>query len=201
MQSLTRRWADDLARFVADHRAARPPRAVPMVAAEALAHDAILADHLTRWFADAWPLIRAARRALADGGGLDPDPVAVVMTNPCGLRVTRAVVDARTARDAVAVTELEFRDWSRQRPDEAHRHHVNHWSWVKRGLPPLRQAEFAWLGAPPDAVLWLHRSGTSGAGRCDGLLCAVYRWDGRASHMLCADARRRASGAGDGGTV
>ncbi|MFM8284685.1 MAG: hypothetical protein ACKOCW_14145 [Planctomycetaceae bacterium] len=172
-----------------------------MVAAEALTHDAILADHLTRWFADTWPLIRAERRVLAVGGSLDPDPVAVVMTNPWGLGATRAIVEARPARDAVAVTELEFRYWSRQHPDEAHRHHVNHWSWVKRGLPPQRQAEFAWLGAANDAVLWLHRSGTAGAGRCDGLRCAVYSWDGHVGHLLCADARRDASGAGDGAAV
>jgi hypothetical protein len=200
MQSLTRQWADDLARFVADHRAARPARAVPMVAAERAAHDAILADHLAQWLAEDLAGLLDGRRAVASGQALDPDPVVVVMTNPWGLEATRAVIAASAPDTAVAVTELEFRSWSRRSPDEAHHHHLNHWSWVKRGLPEPRQAEFAWLGAPDDAVLWLHRHGTSGTGSPDRLVCSVWQWHDGSARLLTADAAERQRAVRDAGS-
>ncbi|MBM3954568.1 MAG: hypothetical protein FJ309_08135 [Planctomycetes bacterium] len=194
MFPLTRQWADDLARFVDDHRAARPARAVPMVAAEAAAHDAILVDHLRRFLDHDLAVLRRHRTALAERTDVDPDPVVVVMTNPWGLPATSRALLAVPPGSVIAVTELEFRYFSRWRPDEGHRHHVNHWSWIKRGLPEPRQAEFAWLGAPTDAVLWLHRSGTTGAGAGDGLVCAVHHWDGTRARLLTADAARRTPG-------
>ena len=195
MHPLTRQWADELARFVADHRAARPPRAVPMVAAVSAAHERILTDHLAGWLAHDLPAVRRQREALAAGGDVDPDPVILCMTSDWGLAATARAVAHCPPGTVLALTELEFREWSKRHPDEGHRHHVIHWSWVKLGLPPARQAEFAHLGAPADAILWLHRHGTSGAGARDGLTCGVWHWDGSAATLLTASAAESLPGA------
>jgi len=190
MDPRTRQWADDLARFVADHRAARPARAVPMVAAEAAAHDEILAGHLRRFLDRDLAVLRRHRAALAERTGVDPDPVVVVMTNPWGLPATSRALLAVPPGSVIAVTELEFRYFSRRRPDEGHRHHVNHWSWIKTRVPPERHGAFARFPLADGEAYWLHRTGTTGTGR-ERRFCHLWKWNGRHAALLEANVIER----------
>ena len=89
----------------------------------------------------------------------------------------------------VPVTELEYRLWCIRHPDDDHRHHVNHWNWIKTRVPAQRHAEFARHPLGPGEAYWLHRVGTAGAGAADRRDCHLWRWNGRHAALLQAFVR------------
>ncbi|NBW96229.1 MAG: hypothetical protein EBR28_05770, partial [Planctomycetia bacterium] len=89
-----------------------------------------------------------------------------------------------TLRDSiVAVTEREYRDWTKARPDPGHLLHVNHWSWVKTAVPDARREEFARYPLAAGEAFWLHRTGTMGCGM-ERRFCHLWKWNGEAASLV-----------------
>lgn len=194
MNTATREWCGGLAAFAADRRGGQPPRH-PDPPAVAAAERAILAAHLVAWLDD-WTAIMSARCQWARGRpDADPDAGVVLTTSPVGIEVAEGFlagghpVAAAEARRIVPVTELEYRLWCIRHPDDDHRRHMNHWSWIKMRLPRQRHAEFARHPLGPDEAYWLHRAGTAGAGAADRRDCHLWRWNGRHAALLEAFVR------------
>lgn len=162
-------------------------RAVPS-AAERAAERMILAASLVVWLENEWPTLLAARCATLPSGG-DPDPAIVITTSAEG----SAVVDETLARSeplmaslrgqVVAVTEREYRDWTKGHPDSDHLLHVNHWSWVKTAVPEARRQEFARHPLAAGESFWLHRTGTTGCG-AERRFCHLWKWNGQAASLI-----------------
>ena len=191
---MTREWCAGLAGFAAERRAAEPPRH-PDSPSVAAAERSILAAHLVAWLDD-WTAIMSARSAWARGTpAADPDAGMVLTTSAVGIVVAvdllaggHPVATAEAWR-IVPVTELEYRLWCIRHPDDDHRHHMNHWSWIKTRVPLRRHAEFARHPLGPGAAYWLHRVGTAGAGAADRRDCHLWRWNGRHAALLEAFVR------------
>ncbi len=191
---MTREWCAGLAGFAAERRAAEPPRH-PDSPSVAAAERSILAAHLVAWLDD-WTAIMSARSAWARGTpAADPDAGMVLTTSAVGIAVAvdllaggHPVATAEAWR-IVPVTELEYRLWCIRHPDDDHRHHMNHWSWIKTRVPLRRHAEFARHPLGPGAAYWLHRVGTAGAGAADRRDCHLWRWNGRHAALLEAFVR------------
>lgn len=194
MNRAGREWLAGLVAFVEDARrdawpaATRGGHAPPpaAIAAERM----ILAAHVMTWLENERPALLAARRD-AGSTAADPDPVIVVTTSPVGVAVVADVLGsgeplAASLRDAVvAVTEREYRDWTKSHPDPDHLLHVNHWSWVKTAVPAARQAEFAEFAVAEGEAIWLHRTGTAGCG-AERRACHVWKWNGSSASLLRA---------------
>ncbi len=190
MSQASREWLAGLRQRIAAMRRgpgpAGPAGAPPPAAAAA--ERMILAAHLALWIDhDLLPLL-AERRAEALSGS-DPDPAIVITTSAGGI----AVVEDSLAHDEplraslreriVAVTEREYRDWTRDHPDPAHLGHVNHWSWVKMRVPQARHAEFAAHPLGDGESYWLHRTGTTGCGG-ERRYCHLWKWNGTVATLL-----------------
>lgn len=196
MQRETRDWGEGLATIAGERRRAHPMRQAESPAAEA-AERAILATHLVSWLDDWSALMEARRRLVAEepGAGRASEPVVVLTTSAVGIEAAEALlagghpVAAAEAGRIVAVTELEYRLWCIRNPDDDHRRHVTHWSWIKTRVPPQRQAEFARYPLGPGESYWLHRTGTAGAGAADRRDCHLWRWTGRQAALLQAFVR------------
>ena len=196
MQRETRDWCEGLAAIAGQRRRAQPVRQAESPAAAA-AERAILATHLVSWLDDWSALMEARCRLVAEepGAARDPDPVVVLTTSAVGIEAAESLlagghpVAAAEAGRIVAVTELEYRLWCIRNPDDDHRRHVTHWSWIKTRVPPQRQAEFARYPLGPGEAYWLHRSGTAGAGAADRGDCHLWRWTGRQAALLQAFVR------------
>jgi len=191
---MTREWCAGLAGFAAERRAAEPPRH-PDSPSVAAAERSILAAHLVAWLDD-WTAIMSARSAWARGTpAADPDAGMVLTTSAVGIAVAEGLlagghpVATAEAWRIVPVTELEYRLWCIRHPDDDHRHHMNHWSWIKTRVPLRRHAEFARHPLGPGAAYWLHRVGTAGAGAADRRDCHLWRWNGRHAALLEAFVR------------
>lgn len=195
MNTDSRAWLDGLTSFVASHRRSKPPPSISAAAAAARAERTILGASLSTRLLEL-DSVREARRTMA---GCDPDPAIVVTTSMAGfaaldeLRGQRAGVGLVLDSSALPVTELEYRLWCIRRPDDAFRHHVNLWSWVKTRVPAQRRAEFAAYPLAAGADYWLHREGLSGGGELDRRASHLWRWDGRTATLLKAFIRERAA--------
>ena len=164
--------------------AGREPPAPAGLAAERM----ILAASLVVWLENEWPAVLSTRlEALPPGA--DSDPAIVITTSPVGV-----AADAETlARDeplmmslrgrVVAVTEREYRAWTKPHPDPDHLFHVNHWSWLKTAVPEARRQEFARHPLAPGEVFWLHRTGTAGCGG-ERRFCHLWKWNGRNASLI-----------------
>ena len=167
---------------------AGPTGRSPPSPTEAAAERMILAGSLVVWLENEWPTLLAARREALPPGG-DPDPAIVITTSPVG----GAVADDTLARheplmadlrgQVVAVTEREYRDWTKPHPDPDHLLHVNHWSWVKTAVPAARRQEFARHPLGAGETFWLHRTGTTGCGT-ERRFCHLWKWNGRAASLI-----------------
>lgn len=186
MQPATRAWLEGLRAAVAEPR---PP--LQASGASAAAERMILAAHLATWI-DASPHLSAARRAFAAAVDpeADPDAAIVVTTSPVGIAVVEELLasDEPLARDlrrrVVCATEGGYRSWCMRHPDERHRLHINHWSWIKTRVPRQRDAEFARHPLAAGEVYWLHRTGTAGAGAADGRATHLWKFTGSLAVLL-----------------
>jgi len=194
MTAATREWCAGLAAFAVERRGGQPPR-LPESQSLAAAERAILATHLVAWLDD-WATIMSARCEWTRGRlGADPDAGVVLTTSAVGIAGAEELLAgghplaAAEARRIVPVTELEYRLWCIRHPDEDHRHHMNHWSWIKTQVPLQRHREFARHPLGPGEAYWLHRAGTAGAGAADRRDCHLWRWNGRHAAIVEAFVR------------
>jgi len=181
MQPQTRDWLEGLRGWAAAERQRRPqPPAWPP------AERAVLAAALVTWLDTEAPSLLAERAA--DGAG-DPDPAVVITTGPAGLAALEEILGrddplcGQWRERSVCVTEREYRLWCIRHPDPEHQRHVNHWSWIKTRVPEERWPAFARWPLGPGEAYWLHRTGTTGAGR-ERRLCHLWKWTGAAAVLL-----------------
>ncbi len=179
----SRHWLAGLREAVATaRRAAGPAGQSGISGSHESAERTILAAHLVTWLENELPTL------LGDRAG-DDHPAIVITTSPVGL----AVVDETLLRDeplmrslrerVVAVTEREYRGWTKDHPDPDHLLHLNHWSWIKTRVPEARRHEFAAYPLSPGEQHWLHRTGTSGCGR-ERRFCHLWKWTGSTAALL-----------------
>jgi hypothetical protein len=192
MNQRSREWLAGLRDHVEETRRTAVPAGGagrdPPAPAEAAAERMILATSLVAWLENEWPTLLAARRE-APPHGSDAAPAIVITTSPVGI----AAVDDTLARteplmkslrgQVVAVTEREYRDWTKAHPDPDHLLHVNHWTWVKTAVPEARRHEFARYPRAAGEAFWLHRTGTSGCG-AERRFCHLWRWNGRSASLI-----------------
>lgn len=194
MLAATRDWLDGLRDFAAEHRQTKS-LTEPESAAERAAERMILAAQLATTFAD-WDGHRGGPAA-GSQAIRDPAPAIVITTSAVGIATTSeqfvngSPLLGALAYRAVAVTELEYRLWCIRQPDDDRRWHVNVWNWIKKRVPPQRQAEFARHPLRPGEEYWLHRAGIAGAGEADRRNCHLWRWNGRHAALLEAFVRER----------
>ncbi|MEI6240802.1 MAG: hypothetical protein WCR51_10460 [Planctomycetia bacterium] len=192
MNQQTREWLAGLRQRVAVTRRGPGPagpagRGQPP-AAVAAAEKMILGAHLALWIDHELLPLLAERRA-ARGPGTDPDPAIVITTSPVGIDVVDEAfarsepLRASLREQVVAVTEREYREWTKAHPDADHRLHVNHWSWVKTSVPATRADEFAAYSLAASEASWLHRTGTTGCG-AERRFCHLWRWNGTTATLL-----------------
>ena len=192
MRPVTREWLAGLRqRVAASRRGPGPagPAGVSLQAAAAVAAERmILGAHLGLWIDnDLLPLLEERRASC--GPEADAFPAIVITTSPVGINV----VDETFARDEplrasareqiVAVTEREYRDWTKANPDPNHLLHLNHWSWVKTSVPAARHGEFTAHPLAAGEAFWLHRTGTTGC-RAERRFCHLWKWNGTAATLL-----------------
>ena len=191
MKQATREWLAGLRQRVADSRCGPGPAGPAGCAgspAAAAAERMILATHLSLWLDHDVPSLMEQRRkaCLVDA---DPYPVIVITTSPVGIAVVdEAIVRGEpvvaSVRDQlVAVTEREYRDWTKSHPDPEHLVHLNHWSWVKTSVPAARRDEFAAFPLAAGESFWLHRTGTTGCGP-ERRFCHLWRWSGTTAVLV-----------------
>lgn len=182
-----REWLDGLRQYAgsAPSAADDPARSDPGAAAVHAAERAVLAAALVSWIDTELPGLLAER---AVSGG-DAEPAIVLTTTPAGCAAAADVLDRddplmRQWRErSTWVTEKIYRLWCIRHPDPDHRLHVNHWSWIKTRVPPQREAAFARFPLGPGESYWLHRTGTSGAGR-ERRFCHLWKWNGRTASLV-----------------
>ena len=188
----SREWLAGLRDHVEETRRtaepAGPAGRAPPLPAEVAAERMILATSLVVWLENEWPTLLAARREALPPGA-DPDPAIVLTTSTVGI----SIVDDTRARDEplmtslrgqiVAVTEREYRNWTKAHSDLEHLLHVNHWSWVKTAVPEARRQEFATYPLAAGEAFWLHRTGTAGCG-VERRFCHLWKWNGQAASLI-----------------
>ncbi len=196
MRAETRGWFQGLQQFVLEHREKKPlvpPDDPALTAAERM----ILATQLATWLTG-WESVERERRHWA---ALDPttdsEPALIVTSSPVGIAVTEDLVSGGSppaqalAGRAAAVTELEYRLWCIQHPDEHNARHVNLWNWIKTSVPEQRHHEFAAFPLATGEHYWLHRAGIRGAGEADRRDCHLWKWNGHHASLLKAFVRER----------
>lgn len=148
------------------------------------AERAILSAHLLTWLENELP-------TLLDDRDRDDDSAIVITTSPAGIAVVEETLHRdeplmRSLRDrVVAVTEREYRSWTKDHPDPDHRLHINHWSWIKLRVPEARRHEFAAYPLSPGEHHWLHRTGTAGCGR-ERRFCHLWTFNGATAALVKA---------------
>jgi hypothetical protein len=173
----SRHWLAGLRDAVATaRRAAGSAGQIDASPGQVRAERAILSAHLVTWLDNELPTLLGDRER-------DDDPAIVITTSPVGI----VVVDETLRRDEplmrslrdriVAVTEREYREWTKDHPDPDHRLHINHWSWIKLRVPEARRHAFAAYPLSSGEQHWLHRTGTSGCGR-ERRFCHLWKWNG-----------------------
>jgi len=180
--------ADAVAARIGGRDDARP-------AVEIAAERALLAAHLVAWFDTELPGLMAERAVEAaaggpgDGDGIDPEPAIVITTTAAGCAAAAELLDRddpliRQLRDRFAcVTELEYRRWCMQHPDDDFRLHIAHWSWMKTRVPPQWWPKLAQWPIREGERYWLHRTGTAGAGQ-ERRSTHLWKWNGTTAAIL-----------------
>ena len=185
-----RSWLAARRRHVDDHRRAAdaasqsglPVAGTADSVAQQAAEGMILSAHLVTWLENELASLLAERQP-------DADVAIVLTTSPVGLRVANDVLQRgeplmQSLRNRlVAVTESEYRFWTKAHPDPDHRLHVNHWSWIKTRVPEARRQEFNTFPLGPHEQFWLHRTGTTGCGR-ERRYCHLWKWNGQTASLL-----------------
>jgi hypothetical protein len=148
----------------------------------------ILGAHLALWIVnDLLPLLEERRASSVPEA--DASPAIVITTSPVGLDVVAETfardepLRASVREQIVAVTEREYRDWTKANTDPDHLLHLNHWSWVKTSVPAARHGEFTAHPLALGETYWLHRTGTTGCG-AERRFCHLWKWNGTAATLL-----------------
>ena len=164
-------------------------------AVEIAAERALLAAHLVAWVDTDLPGLLAEREGgppaggRAAGGCIDPEPAIVITTTAAGCAAAAELLDrddplVRQLRDRFAcVTELEYRQWCMQQPDDDYRLHIAHWSWMKTRVPPQWWPKLTQWPINAGESYWLHRTGTAGAGR-ERRSSHLWKWNGTIAAIL-----------------
>lgn len=195
MRAATVTWLEGLRDFAAARRLDHPAAAPGPDAAAWSAERSIIGASLALRLAEL-DAVRQARRELAS---VDPDPVIVLTTSPAGMAAVTSLLAGSTGLALIAdsriisVSESEYRLWCIEHPDDAHRLHVNLWSWVKTRVPRQRWSEFAAHPIRDGEAYWLHREGLAGAGSLDRRASHLWRWDGSHASLLQAFVVERAA--------
>ena len=187
MTPAAREWLDGLREFAgsAAPAAGDAARGDSATASAHAAERTVLAAALVSWIDTELPGL-LAERAVPDG---DPEPALVLTTTPAGFAAAADVLGRddplmqRWRERSACVTERIYRLWCIRHPDPDHRLHVNHWSWIKTRVPPQREAAFARFPLGPGESYWLHRTGTTGAGR-ERRFCHLWKWNGRTASLV-----------------
>ena len=175
-------WLEGLKAFAEKHRAARPPRAVPMDSADFAARQILLGAHLRRWLATDFPRLRLELERRASG-----PPAIVLAACAPGVAAAEEVLagcDDPLTRSIACVREVEYRLWCIRHPDAAYSLHVNPWSWIKAPVPLARWGEFRHFPLVPGECYWLHRYGLAGEPALESRQCDLWKWDGRQAAQL-----------------
>lgn len=160
----------------------RPVAGTAIAAAQQAAETMILSAHLVTWLENELPSLLAER---VRGGDL----AIVHTTSSVGLLVADDVLRRygpllqSLRAGLVAVTESEYRSWTKAHPDPDQRLHINHWSWIKTRVPEARQQEFQAFPRGLHEDYWLHRTGTTGCGR-ERRSCHLWKWNGQTAVLL-----------------
>jgi hypothetical protein len=164
-------------------------------AAAFAAERGLLAASLVAWFDTELPGLLAERAAEAAAGGrgngspIDAEPAIVVTTTAAGCAAVADLLDRddpimRQVRErCVCVTELEYRRFCMQHPDDDYRLHIAHWSWMKTRVPPQWWPKLARWPLNAGESYWLHRTGTAGAGR-ERRASHLWKWNGATAAIL-----------------
>jgi hypothetical protein len=179
-----REWLAGLRQHVDESRRVAGPAGHTGLAsaAQEAAERMILSAHLVTWLENELQGLIAER----DAG---PEPVLVITTSPAGLRVAEDVLGRADPlmeslrHRAVAVTEQEYRSWTKNHPDPDYQLHINHWSWIKTQVPDARRDEFRGFPIGAGEHYWLHRTGTIGCGR-ERRYCHLWKWNGSTAALL-----------------
>ncbi len=155
------------------------------------AERALLASHLVVWLdTELAPLLEErAAEAAAGGPDIDPEPAIVLTTTAAGLAAAADLLGRddplmRAWRPRFAcVTELEYRRFCMRHPDDDHRLHIAHWSWMKTRVPPQWWPRFSRWPINAGESYWLHRTGTAGAGE-ERRSSHLWKWNGATAAIL-----------------
>lgn len=183
MSPEARDWLAGLRQHVETlRRGPGPAGRTGIVPAEQAAERMILSAHLVTWLENELATLLAERPKASE-------PVIVITTSAVGLDVVATLLGRdeplmQSLRGrVVAVTEGEYRSWTKDHPDPDHRLHVNHWSWIKTSVPEARRHEFRHFPLGPNEHYWLHRTGTTGCGR-ERRHCHLWKWNGQTAALL-----------------
>ena len=191
MNRESRIWLDGLKDFAAARRREKPLEDVAQEPSERAAERMILQAQLSAWLAG-FDYVLRARQAWLQESGLagDTDPAVVATTSGVGIEVVEELAQSGSLparaidRRIAAVTELEYRLWCIQTPDNHYALHGNVWNWIKVRVPAQRHLEFARHPLGPGECYWLHRAGIAGAGAADRRDCHLWKWNGLHASLL-----------------
>lgn len=194
----TRGWLDGLRDHAAGLGPVDPRENRP--SAEIAAERALITATLSVWLDTELSGLmteRAMEAARVGTGGLrsiDPEPAIVITTTRAGVAAALALLDReehpmwRLRERFACVTELEYRRFCIRHPDDDHRLHVVHWSWMKTRVPPQWRPRFEPWPIGVDECYWLHRTGTAGAGE-ERRASHLWKWNGATASLLKAFVR------------
>ncbi len=187
MMPATVAWRDGLIAFLAEdrkrprHRSAADPEAAVIAEAQR-----IVTESIREWIEKTLARQLERRRQWAEAHpGVDDDPAILLTTTPLGLGIAEQLV-TNDRLGIICLLEVEYRRWCRIEPDDAMRHHVTAWSWVKTSLPKVRQGDFPAHPLGPGEQYWLHRTGIAGTTEEEVRNTALLAFDGTRSRLLTA---------------
>ncbi|TVR92458.1 MAG: hypothetical protein EA416_07330 [Trueperaceae bacterium] len=177
-------WAEDLRRFAAACRTARP---LPDRGAFTAAQEwqcRIVGGALLAWLHEHGPGFLRERATMAALLGVDPDPVIVFTSDVPGLVAAREIL-GDDHELVICLLEEEFADAPARAADPGYVRHVHVWS---RFLPELeREVAAAARAQHPisaSSSYWQHAEGTMWAPNAGRGVDHLWRWDGREADLL-----------------
>ena len=178
MNDTATQWLTGLRTFVAEYRRTHP--LLISVSTEENQKEVILRAHWKRWMRET---------AIS----LSSSQVVAFTSSDRGIQMIESEVATMLPSEEdrfgnlIPLREIEYRLWTKQRPDPCFEIHVNHWSWIKAPVPKQRWREFARWPIKEAHQYWLHRTGTSGPGDTATRCAHLYEWSGIKAVLLQND--------------
>jgi len=177
-------WADELRRFAAARRAARPlPERDALTPAQER-QCRIVGGALLAWLQDHGPRFLQERATMAALLEVEPDPAIVFTSDLPGLVAAQEILGSEHEL-VTFLLEEEFADAEVRTADPGYIRHVHVWS---RFLPEL-ETKFAALARSkhpirPGDRYWQHAEGTMWAPNAGRGVDHLWRWDGSEPELL-----------------